>query len=643
MAASASGVITLLVLLLAGPLVWLLVALVKKIRGGTEEAREVTSAANEGASEREEVKGIDYLMGLLGYAIGIGNLWRFPYLVGKWGGGAFVLAYLVCLVFVAIPAYLIEMVMGQYTRKSTIDCFKMIHPRWTGLGFGQVIMLFWVIPYYNVLVAYACIYIAGSLSDPLPWIGDSAKYWNVNVLNNYAGNYDGVGLGGIHWQLAVALLVVWLIIALSVAFGKQILAKVTWVTVLGPVFLLIVLLVRSVMLDGAADGIKFYIGKFDGEMLGKLDMWAAACGQILFSLSPGMGTAITLSSYTKPKEDVVKTCFIVSICNSAFSLVGGFAIFSIVGNIAYNINAAGGSTTVAEQARAGTGLAFIAIAQGMTTFGDGTNVMSVLFFMVLLTLGLDSTFAWVETFMASIEDYLERAGVRVQRWKIVMVTCSIFYACGLPYCTRMGNELLDTVDHYVVAYFLLLGVALEAVLFTVNFGWRRLAVSVKRATFGNPATPDGRKVSPELFWQFCLAVTVPVMSLFLFVYMLQADLQTPYGGYPGWVQGIGAFGLSLVLVALPIGAVLNWNGKSELPTMKEESHNKVLEGRAVCGNEVASGNADVADINIEIATTLESRGGSQGSGRGSCDYAIAGPSEPQRRLGMCPPCFACLL
>mmetsp|Transcript_116625 Transcript_116625/g.375416 ORF Transcript_116625/g.375416 Transcript_116625/m.375416 type:complete len:176 (-) Transcript_116625:481-1008(-) len=150
MAASASGVITLLVLLLAGPLVWLLVALVKKIRGGTEEAREVTPVANESASEREEVKGIDYLMGLLGYAIGIGNLWRFPYLVGKWGGGAFVLAYLVCLVFVAVPAYVIEMVMGQYTRKSTIDCFRMIHPRWTGLGIGQVIMLSWVIPYYNV-------------------------------------------------------------------------------------------------------------------------------------------------------------------------------------------------------------------------------------------------------------------------------------------------------------------------------------------------------------------------------------------------------------------------------------------------------------------------------------------------------------
>mmetsp|Transcript_112088 Transcript_112088/g.356238 ORF Transcript_112088/g.356238 Transcript_112088/m.356238 type:complete len:246 (-) Transcript_112088:273-1010(-) len=240
----------------------------------------------------------------------------------------------------------------------------------------------------------------------------------------------------------------------------------------------------------------------------------------------------------------------------------------------------------------------------MTTFGDGTNVMSVLFFMVLLTLGLDSTFTWVEMFMASIEDYLERAGVRVQRWKIVMVTCSIFYVCGLPYCTRLGNELLDTIDHYVVAYFLLLGVALEAVLFMVNFGWRRLAVSVKRATFGNPATPDGRKVSPELFWQFCLAVTVPVMSLFLFVYMLQADFQTSYERYPDWLQGIGWFGLSLVLAAVPIGAVLNWNGKSELPTMEEEEESlkKVLDERAVSVNKAASGNADVADI--EIATTV---------------------------------------
>jgi SNF family Na+-dependent transporter len=519
---------------------------------------------------REEVSHTGYLLGLLGYAIGIGNLWRFPYLVGKWGGGAFVVAYLICLFLVAIPAYLIEMVMGQYTRKSTIHCFRMIHPRWAGVGYSQAVMLFFCLGYYNVLLAYAVIYIAGSLFDPLPWAANSARYWKEDVLNSFGGDYEGAGFGGIQWNIALALLVVWVIIFFSVAFGKRILAKVTWVTVLGPIIMLIVLLIRTVTLDGAVDGIQFYICKFDGAMLGNLDMWGSACGQILFSLSPGMGTAITLSSFTKPKEDVVKTCMIVSLCNSAFSLVGGIAIFAVVGNITYNINAAGGMTTVTEQAKSGPGLAFIAIAEGMKTFGNGTNSMSVIFFMVLLTLGLDSTFAWAETFLCYVDDVLKLVGIHLPRWKTVGLTCAGFFLCGLPYCTRMGDELLDTMDHYVTSYYLLLGVAVEAVMFMYSFGWRRSAIAVKRATFGNAGTPNGRELRPDVFWKFCLVCAVPAMCLFLFVYAFVADTRNAYGGYPVWVQVVGWSSLLLTLIMTPLGALLNWNGKCSLPAMEKE-------------------------------------------------------------------------
>jgi len=345
---------------------------------------------------------------------------------------------------------------------------------------------------------------------------------------------------------------------------------VTWVTVVGPVIMLIVLIVRTVSLDGAADGIKFYIGKFDWAVLGSLDMWGSACGQILFSLSPGMGTAITLSSFTKPKEDVVKTCIIVSLCNSAFSLVGGIAIFSVVGNIAYNINAAGGMTTVAEQAKSGTGLAFIAIAEGMKTFGAWTNSMSVIFFMVLLTLGLDSTFAWAETFLCYVDDALKGFGIKLARWKTVLLTCAGFFLCGLPYCTRMGNELLDTMDHYVVAYYLLLGVGLEAAMAMCSFGWRRFAIAVKRATFGNSGTPNGRELRPELFWKLCLGFTVPAMCLFLFIYIFLEDATVPYQGYPVWVQVVGWSSLLLTVIMTPLGALLNWKGGSSLLSLEAE-------------------------------------------------------------------------
>jgi len=315
----------------------------KACRPSPEKQGERGEEADNGGCAREEVNSIEYSLTLLGYAIGIGNLWRFPYLVGKWGGGAFVFAYLCSLVLVSAPLYLVEMGMGHQTRCSALDCFRAIHPRWIGLGLSQAFMLFCCLSYFNVLIAYAVYYVAASLQSPLPWsheasgaesLNPALTYWQDDVLQAYTGDLSGHGLGPLQWHLTAALLFVWLIVFLSLAFGKHILAKVTWVTVVGPVLMLIMLLVQSTTLEGAGSGIEFYMGKFDVNKLADIQLWATACSQILFSLSPGFGTAISLSSYARPRADVVKVCIIVAFCNSAFSIVGGFAIFSILGNLA---------------------------------------------------------------------------------------------------------------------------------------------------------------------------------------------------------------------------------------------------------------------------------------------------------------------
>lgn len=587
MAASWSGILTLVVLLVAGPLVWAVVCFVSRRKGLQDESPEnlqrqaaqnagepkASRPPSEAAPHREEVSGASYLLGLLGYAIGIGNLWRFPFLVGRWGGAAFVIAYLVCLLFVSMPAFFLELVIGQYTRGNTINCFKTIHPRWTGLGYGQAFLLFFALSYYNILLAYSVIYTAGSLAEPLPWAQDSEAYWLNTVLNSYGGDYEGRGFGPVQWRLALALLFVWAVVFASLAFGKEILAKVTWVTVVGPCVLLFVVLCRALTLEGAGDGIRFYIGKFDAEVLGDLEMWAAACGQILFSLSPGFGTAITMSSYTRPNQNVFRTCVTVALANSSFSLIGGFAIFSMLGNIVHRINAAGGATTVEDQARSGPGLAFITIADGMQNFGAGSNVMSVLFFVMLFTLGLDSTFAWVETFVSYVEDFLQAwTKTKPSRVRVVGGVCLTFLLLGLFYCTRMGLELLDVVDHYVSGYYLLFGVAVEATLFTVDFGWRRLKAHVKLSTLGNASTPSGQDVVPEWFWRLVIPTTVPSMSLGLLLYLLYADLGEAYEGYPDWMQAIGWTILVVNLAIMPAGGLWQWkrHRSSALPPVEED-------------------------------------------------------------------------
>jgi len=590
MAASVSGILTLLIVLLAGPAAWSLVWWRKRVHpeGAAEKASASdpeVSTSKQNETSREEVSNTAYLLSLLGYAIGIGNLWRFPYLVGKYGGGAFVFAYLCCLFLVAMPAFFMELVMGQYTRKTSLMCFRTIHSRWAGLGYGQAVLLLFCLSYYNMLLVYSLVYTAGSLQTPLPWAADvgSGSYWTGTVLNNFGGDYDGRGLGALQWKLVLGLLVVWIFVFLSLAFGKEVLAKVTWVTVVGPIVMLAVLLCRVLFLEGAADGIKFYIGKFDVEVLSDLDMWAVACGQILFSLSPGFGTAITMSSFSKPNANVFRTCVTVALANSAFSLLGGFAMFSILGNYTHRLNAAGGVleeatgqwtlTTVKDQARSGAGLAFITIADGMQHFGALSNIMSVLFFMTLFMLGLDSTFAWVETFVCNVQEAIELCVERKpSRTWVLAGVCTSFFLLGLFYCTQVGMELLDVIDHYVSSYYLLFGVAVEAALFTLDFGWRRLVCHIKLATLGNRDTPNGQEVVPAWLWRSVIPTTVPVMSSLLFLNLLHADLAEVYGGYPAWMQRLGWSSLLLCIVTVPIGGLLAWyrDPRSGLPPLQED-------------------------------------------------------------------------
>lgn len=649
MAASASGVVTFLIVLAVGPACLALyeywVRRNKKLIDGSENKEAPEGEIEDKSLKREVVTRTEYILGLVGYAIGIGNLWRFPFLCGRNGGAAFLVAYFICLFFVSFPAYMIEFVMGQYTQLSTFYCYRMVHPFWQGLGWAQAFMLFWVLAYYNILLAYSCVYIIGSLSDPFPWAPEteefggtaSATYWSEEVLNSYS-SYDGVGLGPCGWKVTMGTFFVWVMVLLAVIFGKTALSKVTWTTVIGPVVLLLILLIRASLLNGSDEGVEFYIGKFDADKLGELDVWRDACVQILFSLSPGMGTAITLSSFTKPRENVYYACWFVALVNSLFSFVGGFAIFSIIGNITYKINyqeiktvvselsaaitllaaqswsgASAAATSaqsaldaiglsedkygtteslrdaasdalavaqeiavvadtyakqvaigfnlttiesdatiqeISETARAGPGLAFIAIADGMQTFGSFKNVMSVLFFMTLLTLGLDSTFAWMETFISYVEDGFRLIGKPQKKWVVVTILCIMFFLLGLPYCTRMGLEFLDTVDNFVGLMFLLLGVFLESLMFSINFGFARFVDAIQ--------TASGVKLNPvfKAYWGFTTHFTIPLFCGVLYVYDMNTNRETPYGGYPDWMLGIGWTLLSICIVLIPVGTII---------------------------------------------------------------------------------------
>eukprot|EP00929_Paragymnodinium_shiwhaense_P062974 TRINITY_DN31488_c0_g1_i1.p1 TRINITY_DN31488_c0_g1~~TRINITY_DN31488_c0_g1_i1.p1 ORF type:complete len:631 (+),score=81.14 TRINITY_DN31488_c0_g1_i1:72-1895(+) len=558
MSLSASGVLALTGLVAAGPAIWAGLQLADKLK----RKQPVTGKAGEACEDVKQVEeivevelesGADrdpalapradherqstaaYTLILLGFAIGLGNVWRFPYLVGKYGGGAFVFAILICLCLLSCPIFLMEMGVGQYIGKNAIGCHRVIHPRWLGLAWGQTGLVFFLHSYYNCINAYTVQYVFSSCFSPLPWASDAPAFFEETVVNKQEGGIKANGLGSLQWNVVAALAVVWTVVFFSLAFGKKALAKVNWVCVVGPVFLLSILLARTATLPGAAEGVRFYMGKFDYTKLADIELWAQACGQILFSLGPGSGTTMTMSSYTRKGEDVFKICLIIAVCNSAFSIIGGFAIFGILGNLAMETN-----RDVADlAANSGPGLAFIAMAEGLTKFGSLSNIMSVLFFMMLLWLGLDSTFAATETLVSYLEDLCSSKRWAVRRWHIVVAVCATLFLCGLPYCTRNGIDLVDVIDHYGSSYFLLFSCFAEAIMFMMDFGMTRFIIALKLATFGNPSTPNGRDLPMPRFWHAAMYFFCPVMLGFLLVMAVVADVRKPYGDFPLWLRLLG--------------------------------------------------------------------------------------------------------
>eukprot|EP00578_Thalassiosira_sp_NH16_P030313 CAMPEP_0181078506 /NCGR_PEP_ID=MMETSP1071-20121207/1523_1 /TAXON_ID=35127 /ORGANISM="Thalassiosira sp., Strain NH16" /LENGTH=621 /DNA_ID=CAMNT_0023159827 /DNA_START=28 /DNA_END=1893 /DNA_ORIENTATION=- len=564
---SASGLGTLLFLIFIGPVIYLLRYLYAEYVVAHKHGEVNVIHASDG---REILSSRAYIFALVGYAIGIGNVWRFPYVIASNGGAAAVVAYLICAVCVAWPLFIYELILGQYLRLTFVRAWEAIRPRWLSFGWAQFLLLFIAQSYFSMIITYT---LSGSCQEPLPWTGNttSQEYWQDTILNSFSDLHDKPGgLGPIQWKLALSLLVFWLITFFSVAFGKNILSQITYVTVTMPVVLMIILVIVTTQKPGASAGIQFYIGKFELSELGKLQVWATALGQILFSLSPGFGTAITYSSFVSHKEDVYRAGMIVCVANTAFSLLGGFAVFSIVGYLAEQE----GKTVEEVATRSGTGLAFITIAEAMSFFGNAQNVMSVLFYVMLLTLGLDSSYAWTETLVSSVEETLKSKGCHFPTWRVTLALCITMFLFGLVFTTRMGNEVLDVIDMYVGTIFLLAVCFIESIIFNLDFGWKRTKYALQAATFGSKHHPKGRDMFPKFLCRFDFHVAVPVATGLLFTYQIVNVGRTPYGGYP---MSLLAWGWTMLALCLVTVLLTIWRSeKSSLPSIKDDSCFKEL-------------------------------------------------------------------
>ncbi len=460
-----------------------------------------------------------FILAAIGSAVGLGNIWRFPYVAYENGGGAFIIPYLVALVTAGLPFLLMDYALGHKQRGSAPLAFARTKRGSEGLGWWQVGICFVIAIYYAAVIAWAVRYTAFSVDKA--WGDAPADFFFASFLQ--AGD-PGVSTDFVA-GVVVPLALVWLAVGVIMAFGVE-KGLGTTAMVAMPVLLLAfgALVVQALFLDGAGQGLDALFTP-DWGALGDAGVWTAAYGQIFFSLSIGFGIMITYSSYVGRRNDMTGSGLVVGYANSSFEVLAGIGVFAALGFMAQSQGVA-----VSEVADDGIGLAFIAFP-AIINEAPGGALLGLLFFGSLVIAGLTSLISVIEVVISAVRDKFEMTRVAATT-AVVVPTALLSLAM---FSTTSGIYVLDILDRFINRY----GILLVAVISMLVIAWGAKALPDLAAhlnVFGSPRL--GRT------WQTLISVVTPLLLTVVLVQELWTDVTTPYEGYPAWMLGVIGWGVA---------------------------------------------------------------------------------------------------
>jgi len=568
----------------------------------------------------------DFFLSCMGYAVGLGNIWRFPYLCYQHGGVTFLIAYMTMLFLIGLPLFFLDLSLGQYAGKGPVKLFTRISPAFKGLGYGMIFISFLITIYYNMIIAWTIYYTFAGFTSELPWtycgnstltsrdcfqrdqelacfnldsnhtfwdrnctsVGDVCEQFNLtlteerddsgrlmcsngtdNILLNKV--YPRVSpsedyfkrtvlglepdsswsnLGGLKWDLVLCLAAAWAIVSLSLIKGVQSSGKVVYFTALFPYLVLVILLVRGVTLDGAYEGIIFYIYP-TAEKLAKLqhiDVWSAAATQIFYSLGTSFGGLLTMASYNRFNNNCFRDSILIAFINCSTSLFAGFVIFSIIGFMAKQAD-----LPIEDVIKGGPGLVFIAYPEAVTQM-PLPQLWSFLFFSMVITLGLDSQFTLTETITTCIMD--QYPTLRQHKGKVAIFTGIAGFLLGLTMCTRGGIFMFELVNWYSAGFGLMLCGIMEVLITAYVYGHKNYFLNIEEMEIRLPRAMryyflSTWKVLTPLALMFVMVMSfVEYTPAFAPAYTQESYIFPPAIQLLGWVMSLVP--LLLILIGAPM-------------------------------------------------------------------------------------------
>lgn len=464
-----------------------------------------------------------FILAAIGSAIGLGNIWRFPYVVVSNGGGAFLIPYIIALLTAGIPILVLEFALGHKIRKSAPGILGTIGKKWGFLGWFQSAIGFFISSYYVVIIAWAASYAVFAIKQS--WGIDTKEFLFTQFLEI---SDSPTNLGGINYKVLLPLVVIWgvnyVVLKLGVKDGIEKANKIFMPLL---ICLLLVIVARGVTLPGAVDGLNYFFTP-DFSALTNPKVWLAAYTQIFYTLSIAFGIMLTYSSYLPKESDIVNNAFLTGFGNCSFSLITGIGVFAILGHMAMVQGVA-----VKDVSAAGVGFAFVVFPQAINALTGARSVIGILFFLCLIFAGISSSISIIETVVASLQDRFN-----LDRKKAINYCVGGAFMFSLIIATRAGLYILDIADYFLNNY----AIAISGLLEIVLICWLRDPKEI--IDHVNPIS----EFRVGKIWEVCVKYLTPSILGVMLLLNVANDLKVNYEGYP--TVAILIYGIGVLVMAV---------------------------------------------------------------------------------------------
>ena len=544
------------------------------------------------------------IISIFGFSFRTGNLWRFPYLCFKHGGGSFHIPYLVSFIFIAFPVYFLQSSLAQFMSFSGVQVWNL-YPLAKGLGFASFIINLYLNLQLVMVITWVLYYLYRMFETDLPWtyckesygsncldrknldangsllngsqlqLRDPAEFFWKNEVLKISNGVSSIGT--IQFNLAICLLISWFVVFLFTdkvvenehkkfarylskrvlkidkcckTTSKFVLPILNFIIPIFPIVILIIIIIKGATLNGAKDGVIFYLKPDWSKIFNSGSIWLDAASQIMYTLGLGSGEVFAVSSFNAFKNpNLMRESLNLSLNNFLISFFGGFCVFTTLGYLAHEQN-----VTISEVTDGGPGLMFITYPIILSFMGGAAKLMTFLFFSGCIIIGVKQQVILIDDLKYQIGKWFPRTSLtRFGSIMLSAVLCLILFLIGLFFTTNGGIYYFQIFDFYSVSGVILLFLCFcQTITIAYGYGGRRFLNDVQFIT----QIGFYRHILTACWYLF-----TPVLSLAAIVlYCLDME-PLRYGNYefPSWtVKMGGAIALPIWLSILVVGVFQLW-------------------------------------------------------------------------------------